>query len=52
MFEQTVHINYGNLYKGIGALLFLPWNEMEKVFEQGYNDTINFLRNEGETNSK
>ena len=47
--KQTINISCGNIFRGFGALLFLhSWNEMDKIFEQGYNDTIRFLRKEGE----
>ena len=47
LMQQTVHISVDNIYRGIAALLFLPWSEMESLFQQGYDDTLTFLRKEG-----
>ncbi|XP_003384896.2 PREDICTED: patatin-like phospholipase domain-containing protein 5 [Amphimedon queenslandica] len=45
-FGQTMNINTGNMYRGIGSLLLLPWKEMEIIYKQGYTDAVNFLRKE------
>ena len=47
LMKQTVHISGDNIYRGISALIFLPWAEMESLFQQGYDDTLRFLKKEG-----
>lgn len=47
LMNQTVNVSWENIGRGLGALLFLPWKCMERVYEQGYNDSLSFLKKEG-----
>lgn len=45
--SQTVNVSWDNIGRGLSALLFLSWKSMETIYEQGYNDSLSFLKREG-----